>query len=86
MDTTLYVGLSRQMTLQRSLDLAANNIANIDTAGFKVEQLMLQADSLLPPAPDASPVTYVIENGIGRDFGQGSLESTANPLVLAIYG
>ena len=48
MDNTLYVGLSRQLTLQRQLDVAANNLANLDTAGFKVEQLMLQSDPLRP--------------------------------------
>ena len=42
MDNTLYVGLSRQMTLQRALDITANNIANMDTAGFKAESLMVQ--------------------------------------------
>ena len=49
MDNALYVGLSRQMTLQRQLDIAANNLANVDTAGFKVESLMLQSDPLTPP-------------------------------------
>jgi len=35
MDNALYVGLSRQMTLRRQLDIVANNIANADTTGFK---------------------------------------------------
>ena len=32
MDTAIYVGLSRQMTLQRALEISANNLANVDTA------------------------------------------------------
>ena len=41
MENAAYVGLSRQMTLRRELDIVANNIANADTTGFKVEQLMV---------------------------------------------
>ena len=33
------VGLSRQVALRRELDVVANNIANIGTAGFKAEQV-----------------------------------------------
>ena len=52
MDNALYVGLSRQMTLRRELDVVANNIANADTAGFKVESLMPRTEPAPPPAPD----------------------------------
>ena len=49
MDNTIYVGLSRQMTLRRELDVVANNIANADTAGFKVESLMAAPSRARPP-------------------------------------
>lgn len=87
MDTALYVGLSKQMTLQRQLDIAANNIANLDTAGFKVEGLMQQTDPLTPErAPRAARINYVLDDGVGRDFGQGALEQTGNTYDLAIQG
>ena len=41
MENAAYVALSRQMALRRELDIVANNIANADTTGFKVEQLLL---------------------------------------------
>ena len=44
MNTVQYVGLSRQETLQRALEIAANNIANADTAGFKIEQQMVNTE------------------------------------------
>ena len=31
------IGLSRQIALQRELDVVANNIANINTTGFKAD-------------------------------------------------
>ena len=87
MDTTLYVGLSRQMTLQRQLDIAANNLANVDTAGFKAESLMLQSDPLSPDrAPRSSPIKYVLDNGVARDFRGGAIEKTGNTYDLAIDG
>jgi flagellar basal-body rod protein FlgF len=87
MDNTLYVGLSRQLTLQRSLDITANNLANIDTVGFKVETLMMQSDPLTPSvAPTTNPIDYVIDNGVSRNFAQGGIEQSGNPLDVAIDG
>ena len=89
MDNALYVGLSRQQTLQRQLDIAANNMANVDTAGFKVETLLLQTDPLargLAGGGTLGPVKYVLDNGIARDFGQGALERTGETYDLAVEG
>jgi len=88
MDNTLYVGLSRQMTLRHELDIVANNIANADTAGFKVESLMLATQ---PQAPAVTldgpkPVKFVMDTGVARDFSQGSLHRTSNELDMGIDG
>ncbi len=42
MDNALLVGLSRQVALQRELDVIANNIANLNTTGFKGESVMFE--------------------------------------------
>lgn len=86
MNTALYVGLSRQETLQRALDIVANNIANADTAGFKLEQLMVQAEDATPPAPDAPSIAYVLDRGLVRDFSPGALEATGGAFDVAIDG
>jgi flagellar basal-body rod protein FlgF len=88
MDNALYVGLSRQMVLRREMDIVANNVANTDTTGFKVESLMEKTD---PEAPAFTlqgprPVKFVTSDGVLRDFGQGSLRRTDAPLDLAIEG
>jgi flagellar basal-body rod protein FlgF len=88
MDNTLYVGLSRQMVLRRELDIVANNIANADTNGFKVESLMTK-ETPGPPAFTAEgprPVKFVGEDGVARDFGQGGLRRTDAPFDVAIEG
>ena len=88
MDNALYVGLSRQITLQRQLDVAANNLANLDTAGFKVEQLMLQSAPLRPTAGGSrlGPIKYVIDDGVARSFTPGVLQKTGSDLDLAVEG
>jgi flagellar basal-body rod protein FlgF len=87
-ENAAYVGLSRQMTLRRELDIVANNIANADTTGFKVEQLLLGAEvgerarnAFVRPG-----VSFVLDNGVGRDYGQGALEQTGRNLDFAIEG
>ena len=88
MDNVMYVGLSRQETLQRELDVVANNVANVDTAGFKVESLMVQTDpERLPSAGNAPPViNFTLDAGVARDFSQGALKETSSPLNVAIQG
>jgi flagellar basal-body rod protein FlgF len=88
MDNSLYIGLSRQMVLQRQMDIIANNIANVDTTGFKVESLLLKADSETPrPAEGAPrPIQFVASDGVARDFGQGSIRATGAPFDLALEG
>ena len=88
MENAAYVGLSRQMTLRRELDIVANNIANADTTGFKVEQLLL-GEEVGERARNAfvrPGVSFVIDNGVGRDFGRGALEQTGRTLDFAIEG
>src|SRR3546814_6865449 len=88
MDNALYVGLSRQMVLRREMDIVANNIANADTNGFKVESL-ISREQPGPPAftlQGPRPIKFVSANGVARDFGQGALRRTDAPFDLAIEG
>ncbi|MBR7619033.1 flagellar basal-body rod protein FlgF [Phenylobacterium sp. 20VBR1] len=88
MDNALYVGLSRQMTLRRELDIVANNIANADTTGFKVESLMLETAPRSPAMTQGGPkpVKFVLDSGVARDFTPGGLHKTDAPFDLGIEG
>lgn len=88
MDNALYVGLSRQMTLRRELDIAANNIANVDTAGFKVESLLTREEDGRPAVTAGAPgwVKFVLDDGVARNFTQGAIRETGGTLDLAIDG
>ena len=37
MENTLLIALSRQTVLRRELEVVANNIANVNTTGFKAD-------------------------------------------------
>ena len=54
MDNVSYIGLSRQAALQRQMDIVANNLANVDTVGFKVEQQLLTSQAGAPTRKKAS--------------------------------
>lgn len=88
MDNTLYVGLSRQITLKREMDIVANNIANADTTGFKFESLMTKETPAAPAftAGGPHPVKFVSADGVARNFGQGGLRKTDATLDMAIEG
>ena len=88
MDNTMYVGLSKQVLLQRELDIAANNLANVDTTGFKVESMVSASDddNTARTIGVTQPVKFAIDHGLARDFTQGGLTKTGAPFDLAISG
>jgi len=87
-DNANYVALSRQITLQRELDISANNLANMNTTGFKFEQLLVHSQFGAPAYDDPirTPANFAYDSGVGRNFGQGTFQQTGAPLDLAIDG
>lgn len=88
MDNALFVGLSRQMILRREMEIIANNIANMDTTGFKVESMMQKTDPAEPAVTlgGPRPVKFVAPDGVARDFGQGVLTKTGGEFDMSIEG
>lgn len=89
MDTTLYVGLSHQMAMRRNLDILANNIANMNTTAFKKEsaifqEYLMEMDNT--DTPVAREVAFVQDKALIRDFSEGNMRATGNPLDVAISG
>lgn len=85
------IGLSRQMALQRQMDVIANNLANINSTGFKGEQILFE-EYLMPVARDRTfprgdqPLSYVQDWATMHDFAPGSIIQTGNPLDVAVSG
>jgi flagellar basal-body rod protein FlgF len=91
MENALLIGLSRQVALARELDVVANNVANVDTNGFKRRETVFQ-EFLAPVARHEhfknadKRVSYVWDRGTTLNYAQGSFERTGNPLDIAIVG
>ncbi|QOZ44193.1 flagellar basal-body rod protein FlgF [Bradyrhizobium sp. CCBAU 53340] len=91
MQNALLIGLSRQMTLERQMDVIANNVANANTNGFKADHSLFE-EYLRSNAHEDNfigsdrRVSYVQDRGTYRDVGQGPMEATNNPLDMAISG
>ena len=91
MDNALLVGLSRQVSLRRELDVIANNIANLNTTGFKGESVMFEqyldptARHEYFPGNDRR-IAFVMDRATLQDFSQGPLQRTEAPLDVAIDG
>jgi flagellar basal-body rod protein FlgF len=92
MQNALLVGLSRQMSLSHELDIVANNIANIDTTGFKSDRATF-TEYLMPGARDNEfatgkdrRISFVQDRATWIDYSAGSMQRTGNPLDVAIDG
>src|ERR1700746_2790289 len=91
MENALLVGLSRQTTLERQLEVIANNIANVNTTGYKADSSLFE-EFLTSGAHEDNfvgrdrRVSYVQDRATFRDFSQGAVEQTKNPLDIAVDG
>jgi flagellar basal-body rod protein FlgF len=91
MENALLINLSRQTALERQLDVIANNVANVNTAGYKADKTLFE-EYLNTPAHEDNflgrdrRVSFVQDRGTFRDFTQGPVQETKNPLDVAIDG
>src|SRR3984893_1843209 len=91
MENALLIGLSRQMVLERQMDVVANNVANVNTTGYKADRSLFQ-EFLTSGAHQDNFLTadrrisYVQDRATFHDFSQGPTEETKNPLDVAVDG
>jgi flagellar basal-body rod protein FlgG len=96
---TLYTAATGMEALETKLDVIANNMANINTTGFKKDRANFEdifyRQYRLPGAEDADGqrTSTGIEVGLGTrvsstqtNHEQGAFETTGNPLDFAIEG
>ncbi|MFD1627520.1 flagellar basal-body rod protein FlgF [Azospirillum griseum] len=84
MENSIYVALSRQMALQRQLEVTSNNIANMNTTGYK-NQRTLFTEFLERPGMHEK-VSFVQDRAVVRDLSVGAMTQTGNPMDLALTG
>jgi flagellar basal-body rod protein FlgF len=85
------ISLSRATALQRQMDVVANNLANINTTGFKAENLLFE-EYRMPVAADrdlphgSQQLSYTEDWATIHDFRPGPVMQTGNPLDVALQG
>lgn len=83
MQTSLYVGISAQVALEKRLETIATNVANMSTVGYRADAVKFEtvlSRAATDPVAFASPG----ETFISRK--QGAVSKTGNPLDVAVIG
>lgn len=91
MENPALIVVSRQSALRSQMDVIANNLANLNTRGFRKEELLF-SEFVSPKASnpglrgDGAKVSFVGLGGTLTDTREGALEPTGNQLDMAIQG
>lgn len=89
MEAAGYIALARQDALWRQMSSVAHNIANMNTAGFKREGMMFTEYVVKTDNQESlfdRRVAYPQDFGMVRDMADGPMQTTENPLDVAIQG
>lgn len=92
MSGTVYKAAAGALLQQMRLDMLSNNLANVNTAGYKADVPIFRVTSEngAVPAPAAEamsqPTPYAPPMMVRTDFSSGPLAQTSNPLDVAIAG
>jgi len=83
--TSLFAGVSGLNAFGTGLSVISNNIANLNTTGFKDGEVSF-ADLISSGSSRAQVGRGVLVNDIRTNFSQGSFETTGSELDLAVEG
>lgn len=95
MNESMYIGATGMHAQQVNLDTIANNLANINTAGFKKNRVNFE--DLMYRVGNNEPISSKVVGrnfrgvgtgvqGTGKIYSQGEIKNTENPLDVAIKG
>lgn len=91
MENSIYLGLSRQMVLRTNMDIIANNVANMNTAGYRGQNLVFseflaKPEGKIDPKGAGDTLSYV-QNAMQYEITEpGPVQVTGNPLDVAVDG
>ena len=91
MDSGFYAAFTGLQARIEALDVVANNIANVNTTGFKAQHefyrgVLASRNGFLLSSLNRAINDYGVLGGTAVDLGSGSLERTGNSLDAAIQG
>jgi flagellar basal-body rod protein FlgF len=92
LDSGYYAACTALKSQSHALDLAANNVANVNTTGYRgqipsFESLLVQAHGPAPTNAWSQMINqFAVLNGSRLDLAEGNLERTGNPMDFALEG
>jgi len=91
MENALLLGLSRQVALGRELESVANNLANINTTGYKADRTIFEQYLMPLASADDMPagnrqLSFVRDRATWHNMTTGPILHTGSPTDVAIDG
>lgn len=85
MENSVYVGLSKQVVLRQNMDIIAQNVANVNTPGYR-GQNMIFSEYVEDPRFMKEDIAMVLDYGQYQITDPGNIKDTGNPLDIALVG
>ncbi|MBV5340638.1 MAG: flagellar basal-body rod protein FlgF [Deltaproteobacteria bacterium] len=91
MNSGMYAAVSGSLAAMQRLDVISNNLANINTPGYKKDKMSFEgllAGNINPPAvPQGMTADPILQkDNIYIDYASGPISQSGNPLDLALDG
>ncbi len=89
MDNTVYIALSRQMALWKQMNIVSNNMANMNTVGYKQDNALFTSYINQTPKAvgiGAMPMFFTQDFADFQNFVEGAFKDTGNTFDMAIKG
>jgi flagellar basal-body rod protein FlgF len=84
MDRLIYTSMSGAKHLMARQDTLAQNLANVNTTGYRADVVALRA--VPARGQEAGTRVFTVETTIGADMKTGPMSSTGRPLDVAVQG
>ncbi|MDX1811792.1 MAG: flagellar hook-basal body complex protein, partial [Gammaproteobacteria bacterium] len=82
MDRMLYIGMSGAKEVMLSQSMNNNNLANVNTIGFREDLAQQRSQSVFGPGLPTR--AYAMTEKVGTNYAPGPLDTTGNELDFAI--
>jgi flagellar basal-body rod protein FlgF len=84
MENPSLIALSRQVALERQLAVIANNVANVNTTGYRSERVLM--NEYRKPTGFSNELSLVQDVSTARSLADGPIKKTTNTFDLALTG
>lgn len=85
MENSIYVALSKQVALRQSMQIVSNNVANMNTPGYRGQNMIFE-EYVSKPRGYNEPLSMVLDYGQYQITDSGPIKYTGNNLDVALIG